>query len=126
MPRKRAISLTNHELRLMKVLWERQSATCTEVVASLDGAPAYTTVLTTLSTLEEKGYVTHDKPSRAFVYRPLVQKADAATSSLDMLLDRFFGNSPGVLALALLDDERLSKADIALLERVIQKKRKAR
>jgi predicted transcriptional regulator len=81
--------------------------------------------MTTLGTLEEKGYVAHDKAGRAFVYRPLVQRSDAATSLLDTLLDRFFGNSPGVLALALLEDERLSDDDIATLKKVIARKKKA-
>jgi BlaI family penicillinase repressor len=127
MPRKRAVTLTNHELRLMNVLWDRRCATVADIVGALEPPPlAYTTVLTTLGTLEEKGYVAHDKAGRAFVYRPLVNRSDAATSLLDTLLERFFGSSPGVLALTLLEDERLSDKDIESLKRVIARKRKAR
>ncbi len=123
MPRRRAVTLTNHELRLMNVLWERDRATVADIVSSLEPPPlAYTTVLTTLGTLEDKGYVAHDKPGRAFVYRPVVKRADAATSLLDTLLERFFRSSPGVLALTLLEDERLSDEDIATLKRVIAKR----
>jgi BlaI family penicillinase repressor len=126
MPRKRAVTLTNHELRLMNVLWDMQNATVAEIVAALPPPPlAYTTVMTTLGTLEDKGYVSHAKSGRAFVYRPLVERSDAATSLLDTLLDRFFGNSPGVLALALLEDERLSAEDIANFKRVIARKKKS-
>lgn len=125
MPRKRAVTLTNHELRLMNVLWERERATVADIVAALDPPPlAYTTVMTTLGTLEDKGYVAHAKSGRAFVYRPLVERSDAATSLLDTLLDRFFRSSPGVLALTLLEDERLSDEDIAKLKRVIARKKK--
>ena len=125
MPRKRAITLTNHELRLMNVLWDRRNVTVADIVGALEPPPlAYTTVMTTLGTLEEKGYVTHTKPGRAFVYRPLVERSDAATSLLDTLLDRFFGSSPGVLALSLLEDERLSDEDIAKFNRLIARKRK--
>ncbi len=127
MPRKRAVTLTNHELRLMNVLWDRPCATVADVVAALEPPPlAYTTVLTTLGTLEEKGYVAHDKPGRAFVYRPLVQRSDAASSLLDTLLERFFGSSPGVLALTLLEDSRLSHKELETLKQVIERKRKSR
>jgi predicted transcriptional regulator len=126
MPRKRAVTLTNHELRLMNVLWEQQAATVADIVAVLPPPPlAYTTVMTTLGTLEDKGYVTHAKAGRAFVYRPLVERSEAATSLLDTLLDRFFGSSPGVLALSLLEDERLSDEDIANFKRVIARKKKS-
>ena len=127
MPRKRAETLTNHELRLMNILWDRSSATVAEVVATLEPPPlAHTTVLTTLTTLEQKGYVTHDRAGRAFVYRALLKRTDAANSLLDTLLQRFFGSSPGVLALALLEDKRLSEDDIETLKRVIEGKRRAR
>ena len=123
MPRERALTLTDHELRLMNVLWARRKATVSDVVDGLDAPPlAYNTVLTTLRTLEEKGYVAHGKLGRAFVYRPLVERADAAGSLLSVLLDRFFGNSPGALATAMLDEGRLSKREIATLRAAIEKK----
>jgi BlaI family penicillinase repressor len=126
-PRKRDVTLTKHELRLMNLLWDRPPATVADIVGALEPPPlAYTTVLTTLGTLEDKGYVAHAKAGRAFVYRPLVKRSDAATSLLDTLLERFFGNSPGVLALKLLEDERLSTEDIATLKRVIERKKPSR
>jgi len=126
MPRERALTLTDHELRLMNVLWARREATVSDVVDGLDAPPlAYNTVLTTLRTLEEKGYVAHDKAGRAFVYRPLVERSDAAHSLLSVLLDRFFGNSPGALATAMLDEGRLSKREIATLRAAIEKKERA-
>ncbi len=126
MPRERAVTLTNHELRLMNVLWERQHATVADIVGALAPPPlAYTTVMTTLGTLEDKGYVAHVKAGRAFVYRPLIERSEAATSLLDTLLERFFGSSPGVLALSLLEDERLSDEDIANVKRVIARKKRS-
>lgn len=123
MPRRRSLTLTDHELRLMNVLWQRESATVSDVVDALEPPNlAYTTVLSTMRTLEEKGYVAHEKSGRAFVYRPLVKRDDAASSLLDTLLDRFFANSPGVLALTLLNDKRLSKKDLARLKQVIERK----
>jgi predicted transcriptional regulator len=123
MPRRRSLTLTDHELRLMKVLWQRERATVAEVVDALGPPPlAYTTVLSTMRTLEQKGHITHEKSGRAFIYRPLIKRADAAGSLLDALLDRFFGNSPGVLALTLLEDKRLSKKDLNRLKQVIERK----
>lgn len=62
MPRERSLTLTNHELRLMDVLWKAGRATVAQIVAALEPPPlAYTTVLTTMRTLEEKGYVGHTK-----------------------------------------------------------------
>ncbi len=121
--RKRAYTLTDHELRLMNVLWEQGEGTVGDVVAALEPPRlAYSTVLTTMRTLEHKEYVLHDKSGRAFVYRPLVQRAEAATSLLYALLDRFHASSPIALVMSLLEDPRLSKRDFARLKQLIERK----
>jgi len=123
MPRKRSSTLTGHELRLMDILWKKRAASVAEVVDAIGRPPlAYNTVLTTMRTLDDKGYVTHEKVGRAFVYRPVIEREDAAASLLDVLLDRFFGNSPGVLAMTLLEDKRLSKKELAALRDLIDRK----
>lgn len=120
MSRKKSLTLTDHELRLMEVLWERGRATVADVVAGLLPPPlAYTTVLTTLRTLEQKGYVAHEGEGRAYVYRPIVAREHAAKSAIRHLLNRFFENSPGDFAVALLDDTRLSDADVAKIKRLL-------
>jgi predicted transcriptional regulator len=122
--RKKSPFLTDHELRLMEVLWERDEATVADVVAALPPPPlAYSTVLTTLRTLEQKGYVAHEADGKAFVYHAIVARNDAARSAMDHLLDRFFGSSPGDLAVALLTDSRLSKSDVAKIQRLLQRKK---
>lgn len=124
MSRKKSPFLTDHELRLMEVLWERDEATVADVVAALPPPPlAYSTVLTTLRTLEQKGYVAHEADGKAFVYHAIVARNDAARSAMDHLLDRFFGSSPGDLAVALLTDSRLSKSDVAKIQRLLQRKK---
>lgn len=127
MPRKKSPILTDHELRLMEVLWARKSATVADVVEDLPPPPlAYSTVLTTMRTLEQKGYIAHEEEGRAYVYRPLIERGDAAKSAVRHLLDRFFGNSPGALAVTLLDDTPLSEDDVAQIRRIIARKQKAR
>jgi|SRR5579862_8138201 len=125
MPRKKSVVLTDHELRLMAVLWQRGQATVAEVVESLAPPPlAYSTVLTTLRTLEHKGYIAHAEDGRAYVYRPLVARDDAAKSAMRYLVDRFFGNSPGALAVTLLDETHLSDDDVAKIRRLLARNKK--
>ena len=125
MSRKKALVLTDHELRLMEVLWEKECATVGEVTSALPPPPlAYNTVLTTMRTLEEKGYVSHEETGRAFTYRPLVGRGDAATSALKHVMARFFHNSPNALAVHLLDDVSLSETDRRRIRELLEKKRK--
>ncbi|HVA27246.1 MAG TPA: BlaI/MecI/CopY family transcriptional regulator [Candidatus Baltobacteraceae bacterium] len=124
MSRKKSLILTDHELRLMEVLWLRGRGTVADVVEALAPPPlAYSTVLTTLRTLEQKGYIEHEEEGRAYVYRPLVERGDAAKSAMQHVLGRFFGNSPGALAVTLLDGAPLSDDDRAKLERILAKRR---
>jgi predicted transcriptional regulator len=123
--RKKSLVLTDHELRLMEVLWKHGRSTVAGVVKSLAPPPlAYSTVLTTLRTLEQKGYIEHQEDGRAYVYRPLVAREAAAKSAVHHVLDSFFGSSPGALAVALLDDTRLSDDDVARIKRLLSRNRK--
>ncbi len=126
MPRKRSLVLTDHELRLMEVLWTKQQATVAEVAGALRPPDlAYNTVLSTLRTLEQKGYVAHEETGRAYTYRPLVARSAAAKSAVDHVLARFFQNSPNALAVALLDDVPLRDADREQIRALLERKAKA-
>jgi predicted transcriptional regulator len=125
LPRRKSPVLTDHELRLMEVLWRKERATVADVVEALPPPPlTYSTVLTTLRTLERKGHVTHEEDGRAFVYRPSAARSEAAKSAVRHVLDRFFASSPGALAVALLDDSRLSDDDLAHVKRILARRRK--
>ncbi|MDP9105993.1 MAG: BlaI/MecI/CopY family transcriptional regulator [Candidatus Eremiobacteraeota bacterium] len=127
MPRKKALVLTDHELRLMNVLWAKGPATVSEVTAALTPPNlAYNTVLSTLRTLEQKGYVAHRETGRAFTFRPLVERDDAARSAVNHVLARFFHNSPHALAVTLLDDVPLREADRKQIREMLERKTKAR
>jgi predicted transcriptional regulator len=110
--RKKSLNLTEAELRLMDVIWQKKSATVAEVAEALPKqlGLAYNTVLTTMRILEDKGYVRHSKPKegRAFIYKPVVSREDASRSAVRHLLSRFFGDSKEALVLNLLEDNDLS------------------
>jgi predicted transcriptional regulator len=115
--RTRSATLTDGELRLMRVLWQRGPSTVGVVVDALSGrrAPAYNTVLTMMRILEKKGYVLHRKEGRAFVFEALIDQANARRSALRHMLDRFFDNSPGTLVLSLLEHEDVTDAELQQL-----------
>ena len=123
MPRPKASTLTDAELKLMTVLWEKGSATVSDVVDSLPaGVPlAYSTVLTTLRVLEKKGYLRHIKEGRAFVYRPVVGRDQARDSATTQLIRRFFGGSPELLMLSLVEGRKLSPKHLRELRERIAK-----
>jgi predicted transcriptional regulator len=118
--RKPSTTLTEAELRLMTVLWERGPSTVGEITAALPPPPiAYNSVLTTMRILEQKGYVEHKEHGRAFVYRTLVQRDDAAKSAVGHVLSRFFDNSASSLALRLIENERPSSDELRRLRALI-------
>ena len=122
MPPKKSITLTEAELRLMKILWQRGESVVSDLVAAMqDGETlAYNSVLTTVRILEQKGYVEHRQEGRAFVYRPCVAEHEASRSEVRHVLSRFFGNSRERLLLSLLGDEEISPEELQRLKEAIQ------
>lgn len=103
---------TQRELDVMSVLWDRGPSTVAEVRKALDDDLAYTTVLTVLRILEEKGHVGHTTEGRAHRYRPLVERSTVGESALRRLTDRLFGGSPELLLTRLVDDEDLTEEEL--------------
>ncbi|TDI38004.1 MAG: BlaI/MecI/CopY family transcriptional regulator [Acidobacteria bacterium] len=122
MARKRSPTLTDAELRLMEIIWDKGRVTVGELVDALPKrrALAYSTVLTTMRVLERKGYVDHEKNGRAFVYQPLVPKSEARRKALRFVLSRFFEDSPELLVLNLLEHEEIDSKQLARLRRRIE------
>jgi BlaI family transcriptional regulator, penicillinase repressor len=122
MPRRRSPALTDGELRIMRTLWDRGSATVGDIVDRVEGSPkpAYNTVLTMLRILETKGYVRHEKDGRAFVYAPTIGRSEARRSALSHLLYRFFDGSPELLVLDLLGHDDASPEELGRLRRLIE------
>ncbi|MBU8933263.1 MAG: BlaI/MecI/CopY family transcriptional regulator [candidate division Zixibacteria bacterium] len=121
MARKKNPTLTEAELRLMKVVWEKDRATVSEVLASLPSSNelAYNTVLTTLRILEKKGYLRHEKDGRAHVFRPIVSRNQACQNAVRHMVKGFFNNSPEALMLSILEHEELDQPELDRLKQMI-------
>jgi predicted transcriptional regulator len=106
----------------MSVLWHRETATVGEVVAALKKKRpvTYSTVQTILRILENKGYVSHEKVARAFVYRPVVDEQQARRRALRHLVGRLFNGSPSLLVLNVLDDEEIDPAELTRVKKLIE------
>ena len=102
----------------MRVLWDEQAATVADVAARLKSN--YSTVQTMLRILEAKGYVTHEKSGRAFTYRPLVDQTQARRRALSHLLSGLFNNSPSLLVLNVLEDDRIDPRELSRLKQLIR------
>ena len=122
MPPKKSPTLTEAELRLMKILWARGESTVNDIAAALpENALAYNSVLTTIRILEQKGYVQHRKEGRAFSYVPVIQEADAGKSEVRHVLQRFFGDSRERLVLSLLGGDDITPEELARLKDAIER-----
>lgn len=119
-----SIRLSERELDVMAVLWARGSGTVAEVRAALPDPLAYTTVLTVLRTLEEKGHVGHAEEGKAHRYRPLVGRERAGRSALRRMLDKLFEGSPELLLTQLVSDRKLAPEEIRRLRKILDERLK--
>jgi predicted transcriptional regulator len=121
-PRNQSVTLTEAELRLMNVFWQKGSATVHEVMKALPEKPAlaYNSVLTTVRVLEKKGYLNHEKDGRAHVFTPRVNQQDATRFEIRHLVNRFFGNSHELLVLNILDDNDIDTAELDRLRQLLE------
>jgi len=113
------IAFTDRELDVMSVLWDAGSATVAEVRERLTDDLAYTTVLTVLRTLEQKGYVGHTGEGRAHRYSPLVKREAAGRSALRRLVEKVFDGSPELLMTQLVSDKNLSDEELRRLRKLL-------
>ncbi|MEX2611134.1 MAG: BlaI/MecI/CopY family transcriptional regulator [Gemmatimonadota bacterium] len=106
------IIFTDRELDVMAVLWDHGPATVAEVRERITDPLAYTTVLTVLRTLEQKGHVGHEEEGKAYRYHPLVEREVAGESALRRIVGKVFRGSNELLLTHLVDSERLSDEEI--------------
>jgi len=106
----------------MRIIWERGEATVRDVYEDLlrRRRIAYTTVMTTMKTLEQKGYLKSSQQDRAFLYRPARPKAKVIKDMVRQFIDRVFEGSAQPLLVHLLRERHISESDIDYIDRVVK------
>jgi BlaI family transcriptional regulator, penicillinase repressor len=114
-------TLTPQELAIMKVIWQLDKATVRDVYESLreHRTIAYTTVMTMMKILEEKGYLKKTQVDRAHLYRPARPRQQVVGAMVQDFVDRVFDGAAGGLVLYLTKDRRLSKDERQRIKRLI-------
>jgi len=122
-PPKQSETLTDAELRVMKVLWEKGSGTVQQVLDSITEKPAlaYNSVLTTIRILERKGYLKHSKDGRAHIFMPVVRQQEATRTEIRHLVGRFFRNSHEDLVLNILEDHGIQPEELDRLRKMLDR-----
>jgi predicted transcriptional regulator len=124
--RPKSTTLTAHELELMKILWRHETpVTVRDVYEEVRKSRpiAYTTVMTSMKTLEQKGHLKATLQDRAYLYRPARPKQQVITEMVRDFVNRVFNGSGRPLVLHMLEDEQISEADLRDIARMMGKKR---
>lgn len=116
------IAFTDRELDVMAVLWQQGSGTVAEVRDALSDELAYTTVLTVLRTLQEKGYVRPVPEGRAHRYYPSVTQHAAGRSALTRVLDKIFAGSSELLLTELVSERNVGAEELRRLRELLDEK----
>jgi BlaI family transcriptional regulator, penicillinase repressor len=125
MSRRSLDDLGDLQKTVMEIVWTLGEASVNQVKTKLARRKlAYTTVLSVMQKLDKAGWLTHREEGRAYVYRPVVTRAEAGRSSLRQFIDRVCGGDPIAMFQHLLDDQELSAADLSELRKMIDKRRK--
>lgn len=121
MPPRTSPTLTEAELRIMNVLWQKGSGSVQQILDGLPKKPAlaYNSVLTTVRILEKKGYVKHVKDGRAHIYLPLVGRKEATRFEIRHLVNRFFEDSHELLVMNILEDASIDEQELHRLRKML-------
>src|SRR5438105_15228769 len=110
------------ELAVMSVLWRLGSATVSDVRDAMEEDLAYTSVLSALQTLEEKGYVCHESEGRAYRYFPAIEAERAGGSALARIRDAIFQGSAERMFAQLVSDKKLPRAELERMRALLAKR----
>jgi BlaI family penicillinase repressor len=115
-------TLTPQELEIMKLVWERETATVRDIYEALLNKRkiAYTTVMTVMKILETKGYLKKRRQDRAFIYRPAHPKNQVISGMLREFIDRVFNGSAEPLLVHLVKARHLREKDLQKIVRMIE------
>lgn len=119
------VSLSDLQLSLMRVLWQRGEASTADVAEALrtERDLAHTTVATLLTRLEKRGLLASRREGRALLYTPLVSEADVQRSMVGNLLDRLFAGRTSALVSHLLDARGVDAGELAELQALLKQRK---
>jgi BlaI family penicillinase repressor len=114
--------LTDAELEIMQVVWQLDGGTVRQVHQRLNQRRrlAYTTVMTMMNILEEKGHLTRRKEGRAYRYQPVRPKSQVIAGMVDDFVGRVLEGSAAPLVVSLVKDHKISKKDLEDIARLIE------
>jgi predicted transcriptional regulator len=124
--RPKSSTLTAHELELMKIVWQHEAAvTVRDVYEALRARRpvAYTTVMTSMKTLEQKGHLKATQEDRAYLYSPARPKHQVIKEMVRDFVDRVFNGSGQPLVVHMLEDDQISESELREITRMLEKKR---
>lgn len=105
----------------MQVLWKLRHGSVADVTAAMPKPPlAYTTVLTMLRILEQKGAVKRELEGRAHIYFPAFEEDDAAGTAIGDVVRSFFADSKTALAMRLIAEEKPDRDELARMKKMIE------
>ena len=115
-------TLTKQELEIMKIVWNRKSATVRDVYEVLleQRQIAYTTVMTMMKILERKKFLKKTQQDRAFIYQPVRPKEQVIRTMVQDFVTRVFDGSAEPLLMHLVKDQHLSEKDVREITRLIR------
>jgi predicted transcriptional regulator len=113
------ISFTPRELDVMSILWRSGSGTVSEVREGLGEDLAYTSVLSALQTLEEKGFVRHEPEGRAYRYFPTVEPETAGRSAMARIREAVFQGSAELMFAQFVSDRQLNRDELERMRRLL-------
>jgi BlaI family penicillinase repressor len=123
--RPKSSTLTAHELEIMRIVWGHDGPVPVRTVYEelRERRPiAYTTVMTSMRTLEQKGYLSATQQDRAYFYRAARPKQQVIRTMVREFVDRVFNGSAGPLVAHLVEDDRLSQQDLREITRMMDRK----
>lgn len=120
----RAVKLSRRERQIMDIVYQRGSVSVADVHKDLPDPPSYSAVRALLRILEEKGYLTHGKSGRRYIYRPTQPRHLAGRSALKQIFQTFFDKSIEKTIIALVSEVDLSDEELDRLSRLIEQAKK--
>lgn len=122
MARPKSTGPTDHELSILKILWEESPLNVTEILERLDKKPkpAYSSLLTIVRLMDKKGYLKYEKKGKAFFYSPILNEKKYLKKEIKKLVNNVFEGSQYQLAVNLIQEDNLNRDEIENLKKILE------